>query len=384
MTSHNIISLWDSLDHKAERLAVLEGNLFSKLDSTLDALEQCDETQLKQNLKSYPILLNVDCDHGGNTLLHLAVLQNKPKLVHHLLELGASPITLNRAGLTAAHLACVRDSTIECLKCLLPIVGDNIIDIYGRTPLHTAVKRNSLSCIEALCRSCPQLVNQPDRSSMMPVHVAALCISAAVTETLIHHGCDVNATTNDERTPLHVLAEFGAASPKETMGVAYILLRHGANPDMQDSMGRTPMVLSAAFDNVSLACSLFIFDADVSTVHIRESFCKVLLKQHSTQTIAMCNALKLCTEAKVVSEATLNLVEASVGHGRIINLSFIITLQDLCCQKLLDLHKNCLPSLFSLELPAAIIARLFFHKPELYIPALARSQRLQRLSDLQV
>lgn len=54
------------------------------------------------------------------------------------------------------------------------------------------------------------------RSSMMPVHVAALCISAAVTETLIHHGCDVNATTNDERTPLHVLAEFGAASPKET------------------------------------------------------------------------------------------------------------------------------------------------------------------------
>jgi ankyrin repeat protein len=76
----------------------------------------------------------------------------------------------------------------------------------------------------------------PTQPDAMPLYYASLCGFVGLAEHLIAvHLWDVNSKGGCHTTPLH------AASVKGHLQVASLLLRHGADPDSRDHLGRVPL-----------------------------------------------------------------------------------------------------------------------------------------------
>ena len=75
----------------------------------------------------------------------------------------------------------------------------------------------------------------------MKLLAAAYNPSAAIAESLLRAGADPNLADEEGRTPLHLAAAL-SESPK----VMAALLRAGASPRVRDGRGRTPLWTAAA------------------------------------------------------------------------------------------------------------------------------------------
>ena len=126
----------------------------------------------------------------------------------------------------------------------------NARDAYGNTPLHSAVFYNSLRSAEVLLRSGadPDAPNVLD-GHLTPLHLAAIYsnLGIDVVEVLLTHGA--NPEVRDERggTPLHM------AASSNDVAVAKALLQYGANPYALDSSDRTPLENARARGNMEVA-----------------------------------------------------------------------------------------------------------------------------------
>ena len=96
---------------------------------------------------------------GGNTPLILAVIENKPAVVHELLSRTADPDAVNNNpespyfGLTPLHIAVQRGYEPIVRDLLAWYVDVNVRDQIGSTPLHYAILANNPHMIELLLRA---------------------------------------------------------------------------------------------------------------------------------------------------------------------------------------------------------------------------------------
>jgi hypothetical protein len=92
---------------------------------------------------------------------------------------------------------------------------------------------------------------------MLPQFYALLCDAERI-KKLLEEGADPNIRDRGGNTPLHFAASKGCAE------VARLLLRHGADPNAQDKNGETPLHVAAYGGHVDVARLLLEHGADPS------------------------------------------------------------------------------------------------------------------------
>jgi len=159
----------------------------------------------------------------------------------------------SRRGETAI-MAAVENDHAGCLRILLEHGADvNVVDNYGRKPVHiAALRENGLPCLELLLDNNDELKNARDNNDNTPVHYACtsdgkdmydsngrrktmpdkLCL-----QLLIEREADINAINNIGQTPAH----FAAVNYVYNLHCLALLSKGNADLNIRDNKGRTPL-----------------------------------------------------------------------------------------------------------------------------------------------
>jgi len=99
----------------------------------------------------------------------------------------------------------------QAVARLTEAVGNepNARDANGITALHRAVSTRNVQDIQILLGILRASANVQDKSGTTPLHVAMLVEDDEIVETLLAHDADVNTTTADGTTPIHLAAAGG-------------------------------------------------------------------------------------------------------------------------------------------------------------------------------
>ncbi|XP_022668141.1 microtubule-associated protein futsch-like isoform X4 [Varroa destructor] len=256
------------------------------------ALHYCAEnltTACAELLLHYdPGLLNVQ-DEDGYTALHFAVISGNRTITMYLIDKGADINCVDNERHTCIHWATVCGE-LELLNMLVELGADpSTADVNGAHPIHYAAQmcapnsemandvRASLHVLRKLI-SLGVSVSAEDADGRGPLLWAAsgetlpsktYCASASADAILelINAGADVHSADKDGLTALHCAASRGQAECCETLlalcsaavdvpdlngcsplfyavslghaDCAALLLKHGAQPNLQDKKGRT-------------------------------------------------------------------------------------------------------------------------------------------------
>ncbi|MBY0352911.1 ankyrin repeat domain-containing protein [Candidatus Babeliales bacterium] len=209
--------------------------------------------------------------NAGLTALALAVIGNHLPCAEVLIEHGADVNCQNTMGLTALHIA-ANNGWYDCLKLLLdnqanvataPTEGEYI----NITALHLAAQNGHLACIELLLNRGAH-VSTPGAfpTQRTCVHLAAEGGRTTCLALLLQNGGlalidaqDAETFEGDTRinvggsTALHLAIQCNAPA------CAQLLLHHGANQNIPDSDGFTPLQW-AIVDNVQELYQLLLED----------------------------------------------------------------------------------------------------------------------------
>ena len=202
------------------------------------AARQGDLAALQEIITRSPGGIN-QTDKTGMTALHFAAYAAQHEAVRLLLQKGADPNLADYQGATPLHFA-AEVGDLESIRLLLN--GGAAVDACdkgGASPLAVAAEYNRLPAMTLLMDSGASLglcSGGPPRLS--PLHLAAKNGQVGSARMLIDRGADVNLIAPDrQNTPLQ--AAMGVYNRKTD--VVEYLLEHGANPNMKDIDGNTPL-----------------------------------------------------------------------------------------------------------------------------------------------
>jgi ankyrin repeat protein len=197
----------------------------------------------------------------GATALHRAAYEGRAADVDALLDNGVAIDARTYWGDSALDVAMIRGEEDSSLR--LVARGANL-DGESSPALHRAASQGSFALLEAMIRRGAN-VTQLDECRNSVLHYAALatsCLPGDYRETVfdgddrkrptqdhrlqvvnwvLHHGADVNAVNAQGATALHGVV--GSAVNNEDLEIARALLESGANPQLQNHDGNTPLHL---------------------------------------------------------------------------------------------------------------------------------------------
>jgi uncharacterized protein len=226
----------------------------------------------------------------GTTALHWAVRQDDGDMVDRLIKAGANVKAANRYGVTPMYLACVNGSAAMIAKLLDAGADANTATTEGETPLMTVARTGSVEAARVLLAHGADVNSKEQWRQQTPLMWAAAECHPEVAQELIAHSADVNAKqvewqwerqmTKEPRekwmplgglTALHFAARQGCLAGAEVLvkagaqinatnpngfspillaitnahyDVAAYLLRQGADSNIADEVGRTPLYAS--------------------------------------------------------------------------------------------------------------------------------------------
>jgi len=243
---------------------------------------------------------DVNCaNYQLDTPLHQAARSGRIELAKLLLSLGADAHRKNHEGRQPLHQACEQGhkSIVHLIlsDAINPPLSVLECDDAGWSPLHLAClgafpEHQSHTSIVEFLLSRGANVHARDISGLQPIHV---CTDTSAVRLLLAAGADPRSTDNDERTPLHllnpdssvVLLEPPMTSNKEDVAMmmsardrfgrtplhlasdpekARLLIAKGAEKDVQDKMGETPLDLAIVSERPDVVRVLREFGAHTS------------------------------------------------------------------------------------------------------------------------
>ncbi len=186
--------------------------------------------------------VNVD-DVGeyGQTALHLAAKESNVKFFQKLLERGANPNILDKWGLSPLHLAVEKNHNeiIDLIFAHSKVMIDDVNE-DGHTALHLAASVSNIVAVQKLLEKGAN-PNILDKEGMSPLHVAALYgREAEIFDLLVAHGkVSVDHVDGNGQTALHLAAR------NVNIGAVQKLLERGANPNITNKWGQSPLHVAA-------------------------------------------------------------------------------------------------------------------------------------------
>ena len=184
------------------------------------------ETAVQYMVKEAKANVNVVNPHDGNTPLHQACAQNVPNLewIQCLVEAGANVSTVNHEGNAPLFLLCLSDGT--------PIMWEDEDE-------ELAVKYGILPKVQLLVKhGGSPMIHQANRKGQTALHNCAFYNSPDVIRYLIEeHGANVDVVDEEGWTPL--LRVFGGVNEKATEMVNYLVNKAGANVLCRNHKGDT-------------------------------------------------------------------------------------------------------------------------------------------------
>jgi ankyrin repeat protein len=190
-----------------------------------------------------------------------------------LLEKGADPNKTNRSGMSALHVLTAPppapfiglgpDTPNETAIHLLLLHKASVSqpDKAGECPIHWAAYGFDLRLFRVYLDSHPG----PDRNTLLRLannngetllHYAAAGCHLDVMEYLISQGLDINATSSNSWTPLmcalapisrNAVWQTEVKTLGEAIRAAYLLISHGANPNIMTNEDWTPLHVLALY-----------------------------------------------------------------------------------------------------------------------------------------
>lgn len=161
-------------------------------------------------------------------------------IITDLVYQGASlQAQTDRTGEMALHLA-ARYSRADAAKRLLDAGADaNAQDNMGRCPLHAAVAADAQGVFQILIRNRVTDLDARMNDGTTPLILAARLAVEGMVAELINCQADVNAVDDHGKSALHWAAAVN------NVEATLLLLKNGANRDMQDNKEETPLFLAA-------------------------------------------------------------------------------------------------------------------------------------------
>lgn len=201
----------------------------------------------KGRTESVRILLDSDADPnqpgpgGINTALRYAAVNSYPQIVRALLEKGADPNHHLLQLPILVDLVGDADITVPMkveLINLLVAFGARVdaADEQGKTALMHAIEAGVESVVARLLELGAS-VDTADNTKLRPLHLAAKQGSEAIVNLILTRKPDLDCLDTVGRTPLSHAVKF--------VNLARILLEKGANPDLTEYRGFTPLAISA-------------------------------------------------------------------------------------------------------------------------------------------
>ncbi|NWQ73497.1 NFKB1 factor, partial [Columbina picui] len=186
--------------------------------------------EVMRDLNSYAII-NMRNDLY-QTPLHLAVITKQAEVVEDLLRAGADVSLLDRHGNSVLHLAAAEgnDKILSVLlkhKKILSMV--DLSNGEGLSAIHMVVMANSMSCLKQLIAAGVNVNAQEQKSGRTALHLAVEHENIPLAGCLLLEGdADVDSTTYDGTTPLHIAAGRGSTK------LAAVLKAAGADPHIEN------------------------------------------------------------------------------------------------------------------------------------------------------
>lgn len=184
------------------------------------------------------------------TALHWATLGQHPDTVAALISAGADANAADRRGQTALHLA-ARLGDVTLVRTLLASGADvslkTAAELDGTSVLHEAIQSGSVEVARLLVERGRANVNAKNDKGRTPLHRAVWRADVALSKYLLDIGAQVDALDENDRTPLHWAAFFGATHGE----LIALLLRHGSDLTVRDKLKLTAVQISRVkkFDN---------------------------------------------------------------------------------------------------------------------------------------
>ncbi|XP_044147494.1 ankyrin repeat domain-containing protein 50-like [Bufo gargarizans] len=182
-------------------------------------------------------------DEDGQTPLGLAAHQGHLPVVELLLEHGAQHDHSDSRGWTALRAAAWGGHT-EVVESLLAFGAQpDISGPDGRTALRAAAWGGHEGPVKALVRAGAE-IDHADVEGRTPLMAAAYMSHFTVAELLLESGANVNACDLEGRSALAVACLCIPTGQRHPQLVS-VLLERGADPQLEDKEGLTPLLVAA-------------------------------------------------------------------------------------------------------------------------------------------
>ncbi len=240
----------------------------SKALSLVEALRNGDRQTFMKSVADDPKLLNARGPEGSTPFMY-AVLYTDAATLEQLLKKGANPNARNDVNATALMWAA---TDLEKTRVLVTHGADvNARSDNSRTPLMIAAGRPAGASIVKLLLdhgADPNPTKNP-ASDSSPLVQAVLAGDAESMQLLIDHGADVKAASTialgisvlmkcskctdmlvakNPEADAFIVALFQSLTATSNVDAIRLALDHGADVNMADPLGRTPLMYAATSD----------------------------------------------------------------------------------------------------------------------------------------
>ncbi len=170
-------------------------------------------------------------DEDGATPLHVAAWHGHWEPIEILIDNGADIDALEENGRSPLHLA-VYNEKMEVIRLLLENEADpDIKDIEGNTALHWMVEEGNSEIVRLLIEYGAD-VNMKNKFNQRPFDLANIAGNMEIAWLLLLNG----ARSQDNRTPLHIVAEKGPDALKY-----FFENTDAGDVNLRDNRGNTPL-----------------------------------------------------------------------------------------------------------------------------------------------
>ncbi|XP_063777272.1 serine/threonine-protein phosphatase 6 regulatory ankyrin repeat subunit B-like isoform X2 [Pseudophryne corroboree] len=322
-------------------------------DSALHACCRKRDVEAAKLLVEYGAL--VDCQNSeGQTPLHIAAGEGDEVTVKFLHQCKANPNITDTLDRSPLHIAAERGHT-GLVEILTEKFRSNVLARTkdGDTLLHIASQCGHPETALAFLKK-GVLLHMPNKSGAVCLHAAARRGHTSVVKALLQKGAHVDARTKEDYTALHIAVEsckphvvqillgFGAqvqpkggkaqetplhiaAQIKDGEKVAEILLKSGADVNMERANGETALHVAAQYGNIKMVTALINEGGEVTwqskarenALHTAVRHCHLPIVEHILNYLANekseTDAIACVNQPNQEGETPLHLAAAITG-----------------------------------------------------------------------